>query len=176
MFLRKKDETVGILITFSKAIQLKVNYKIVSIRSDHGIEFENSQIESFCAENRINHNCSAPRTPQQNGVVERKNKTLIDITRTVLIDSGLAMNFWAETVNTSCYVNNRCLIRSMIKKTPYELLNNRKPSIAHLKPFGCKCFVLNNGKNNLGKFDVMSDEGVFVGYSSTSKDYRVFNK
>jgi len=93
-----------------------------------------------------------------------------------LIDLGLSMNFCAEAVNTTFYVTNRCLIRAVIKKTPYELMNDRKPSIAHLKPFGCKCFVLNNGKDDLGKFDARSDEGVFVGYSSTSKAYRVFNK
>lgn len=176
MFLRKKNETAGVLITFAKAIQLKVNCKIASIRSDHETMFDNSQIKGFCAKNGINHNFSAPRTPQKNWVVERKNKTFIDIARTMLIDSGLAMNFWEEAVNTTCYVTNRSLIRSMIKKTPYELLNDRKPSIAHLKPFGCKCYVLNNGKDDLGKFDARSDEGVFIGYSSTSKAYRVFNK
>ncbi|XP_015158487.1 uncharacterized protein [Solanum tuberosum] len=128
-------------------------------RSDHGTKFENSQIEGFCAENGINHNFSAPRTPQQNGVVERKNRTLVDNARTMLIDSGLAMNFSAEAVNTTCYVTNRCLIRYVIKKTPYELLNDRNPSIAHLKPFGCKCFVLNNENDDLGKFDARSDEG-----------------
>ena len=92
-FLRKKDETAGTLITFAKAIQLKINCKIISIRSDHGTEFENSIFEGFCAENGISHNFSAPRTPQQNGVVERKNRTLVDIARTMLIDSELAMNF-----------------------------------------------------------------------------------
>ncbi|KAH0719582.1 hypothetical protein KY285_015613 [Solanum tuberosum] len=167
-FKADEDETAGLLITFAKAIQLKVNCKIASIKSDHGTEFENSQIEGFCSENGINHNFSAPRTPQQNGVVERKNITLVDIARTMQIDSGVAMNFWAEA--------NMCLIRFVIKKTPYELLNDRKPSTAHIKPFGCKGFVLNNGKDDLGKFDARSDEGVFVGYSSTSKSYRVFNK
>jgi len=74
------------------------------------------------------------------------------------------------------YVTNRCLIGSVIKKTPYELLNDRKPSIAYLKPFGCKYFMLNNGNDDLGKFDVRSAKGVFVGYSSTSKAYIIFNK
>ncbi|XP_049364162.1 uncharacterized protein LOC125828888 [Solanum verrucosum] len=80
-------------ITFAKAIQLKVNCKIGSIRSDHGTEFENTQSEGFCAENGIHHNFSAPRTPQQNRVVERKNRTLVYITRTMMVDSGLAMTF-----------------------------------------------------------------------------------
>ncbi|KAH0694816.1 hypothetical protein KY285_021913 [Solanum tuberosum] len=94
----------------------------------------------------------------------------------MLIDSELAMNFRADVVNIACYVTNRCLVRLGLKKTPYELLNGRKSSLSHLKTLGCKCFVLNNGKDDLGKFDARSDEGVFVGYSSTSKAYRVYNK
>ncbi|XP_049410536.1 uncharacterized protein LOC125873707 [Solanum stenotomum] len=89
------------------------------IRSHHGTEFENAQIEGFCAENGIQHNFSTPRTPQQNGVVDRKNSTLMDIARTMLIDSGLAMNFWAEAVNTACYVTNICLIMSVSIKGNY---------------------------------------------------------
>ena len=109
-------------------------------------------------------------------MVERKNRTLVEIARTMLIDSDLPKNFWAEAVSTACYVTNRCLIRSILNKTPYELLNNRKPKLSYLRAFGCKCFILNNGKDDLGKFDPKSDEGVFVGYSLTSKAYRVFNK
>ena len=68
------------------------------------------------------------------------------------------------------------LIRPILKKTPYELYNGRKPNISHLHVFGCKCFVLNNGKDNLGKFDAKSDEGIFLGYSLQSKTYRIYNK
>ena len=68
---------------------------------------------------------------------------------------------------------NRALIRAILKKTPYELYKERKPNISHLHVFGCKCFVLNNGKDNLGKFDVNSDEGIFLGYSSNSKAFRI---
>lgn len=132
-------------------------------------------MDTFCAENGIYHNFSAPRTPQQNGVVERKNRTLVNIARTIFIDSKLPKNFWAEAVNTACHVTNRCLIRSILNKNPYELLYNKKPEVQYFKTFGCKCFVLNNEKDDLGKFDAKSDEGIFVGYSSTSKAYRIFN-
>ncbi|XP_021719011.1 uncharacterized protein LOC110686710 [Chenopodium quinoa] len=104
-------------------------------------------------ENGMNHNFSAPRTPQHNGIVERKNRTLEEMARTMLIASGLPRNFWAEAVNTACYILNRVTIRSVINKTPYELFRGRKPNISHLRAFGCKCFVHNNGKKNLGKFD-----------------------
>ncbi|XP_070004927.1 uncharacterized protein [Nicotiana sylvestris] len=82
----------------------------------------------------------------------------------------------AEAVNTACYLVNRCMIRSLPEKNPYELLNGRKPKLTHLRTFGCKCYVLNNGKDQLGKFDAESDEGIFLGYSSQSKAYKIYNK
>ena len=82
----------------------------------------------------------------------------------------------AEAVNTACHVTNRCLITSLWNKTPFELLKNIKPMLSYLRAFGCKYFVMNDGKDDLGKFDPRSDEGVFVGYSSSSKAYRIFNK
>jgi len=125
---------------------------------------------------RILHNFSAPRTPQQNGVVERKNRSLEELARTMLSESTLPKYFWADAVSTSCYVMNRVLIRPILKKTPYELFNGRNPNINHLRVFGCSCFVLNNGKENLGKFDEKEDLGIFIGYSLTSHAYRVYNK
>jgi len=119
------------------------------------------------------HNFSAPRTPQQNGVVERKNRSLVELARTMLSESSLPKYFWVDAVSTSCYVMNIMLIRPILKKTPYELFNGRKPNISHLKVFGCRCFILNNGKENLGKFDEKADNGIFISYSSTSHAYRV---
>src|SRR3954467_7432602 len=125
----------------------------VSIRSDHGGEFENHLFEEFCGNHGINHNFSAPRTPQQNGVVERKNRVLEELGRTMINEHGLPKYFWADAINTACYVLNRILIRPILNKTPYELLKGRKLNISHLRVFGCKCFILNNGKENLGKFE-----------------------
>ena len=121
-------------------------------------------------------NFSAARTPQQNGAVERKNRTLEDMSRTMVLEKKLPNLFWAEAVNTANYFLNRCLIRPILKKTSYELFKGRKPNISFFKPFGCTCFVHNNGKDNLKKFDARSDEGIFLGYSLVSKAYRVFNK
>ena len=108
--------------------------------------------------------------------MERKNRTLEDISRTMLLENGLPKSYWAEAVNTANFVLNRCLIRPILKKTPYELFKGRNPNISFFKPFGCTCFVHNNGKDNLGKFDARSDEGIFLGYSLNSRAYRVFNK
>ena len=132
--------------------------------------------EKFCEENGIMHNFSAPRTPQQNGVVERKNRSLEELARTMLNEYEVPKYFWVDVVSTTSYVLNRMLIRPILKITPYELLKGKKPNVAHLKIFGCKCLVLNNGKENLGKFDSKPGEAIFVGYSLTSKAYRVFNR
>jgi len=119
---------------------------------------------------------TAPRTPQQNGVVERKNRSLEELARTLLNATDLSKYLWVDAVSTTCYVLNRVLIRPILKKTPYELFKGRKPNISHLKVFGCKCFILNNGKNNLGKFDPKADEGIILGYSLYSHAYRVYNR
>lgn len=105
--MKSKDEIFEVLVIFAKQIQVKLNNKIAGIRFDHWTKFKNARVEEFCAENRINHNFLAPRTPQQNGVVERKNKKLIDIPRIMLIDGDLPKNFWVEVVNIVCYVTNR---------------------------------------------------------------------
>ncbi|KAJ9561923.1 hypothetical protein OSB04_007083 [Centaurea solstitialis] len=120
-------------------------------------------------------NFSSVRTPQQNGVAERRNRTLIEVARSMLSEANLANQFWAEAVNTACYTQNRSLIVKRFRKTAYELFRNRKPSIEYFHIFGCVCYILNN-KDYLGKFDSKSDDGIFLGYSSISKTYRVFNK
>ncbi|XP_075091631.1 uncharacterized protein LOC142171825 [Nicotiana tabacum] len=138
LFLKRKDETFEVIVSFVKKIQVKMESKVACIRSDHGTEFDNAKFDEFCSENDITHNFSALRTPQQNGVVGRKNRTLEDMARTMLIDSGIAKNFWAEAINTACYLVNRYMIRFFLNKTPYELLNGRKPKLTHLRTFGCK--------------------------------------
>ena len=176
LFLTHKSDVFHAFKKLAKLIQNKKNLNIVSIRSDHGGKFENKDFELFFDENGIEHNFSAPRIPLQNGVVESKNRSLEEMARTLLNDTNLPKYFWAEVVNTACYIMNRALIIPIINKTSYELYKVRKPNISHLHVFGCKCFVLNNGKDNLGKFDAKSDEGIFLGYSSNSKDFRIYNK
>jgi len=176
MMLHSKDETFEEWVALVKQMENQLLHKLVSVRSDHGTEFENANFLDYCREHGVNHNFSAPRTPQQNGVVERKNRTLEEMARTMLIESGLPKSFWSEAVDTASYILNRGLIRPKINKTPYELLKGRKPNISYFRIFGCKCFIHNNGKDQLDKFDPRSDEGIFLGYSSHSKAYRVFNK
>ncbi|GJV64904.1 ribonuclease H-like domain-containing protein [Tanacetum coccineum] len=123
----------------------------------------------------IKREFSIARTPQQNGVAKRKNRTLIEAARTMLVDSKLPTTFWAEPVNTACYVLNRVLVIKSHNKTPYELIRGRNPLIDFMKPFRCPVTILNT-RDHLGKFDGKADEGFFVGYSMISKAIRVFNK
>nr|GFA20255.1 hypothetical protein [Tanacetum cinerariifolium] len=114
------------------------------------------------------------KDPSENGIAERKNRTLIEAARTLLADSLLPIPFWAEAVNTACYVQNRVLVTKPHNKTPYDLLHGRLPSIGFIRPFGCTVTILNT-LDPLGKFQGKVDEGFLIGYFVCSKEFRVFN-
>ncbi|GJZ40724.1 retrovirus-related pol polyprotein from transposon TNT 1-94 [Tanacetum coccineum] len=175
-FLANKTEAFEEFEIFSKMIQNKLGCSIVSIRTDHGREFDNEvQFGKYCDLNGISHNFSAPRTPQSNGVVERKNRTLQEMSRTMLNEQSIPQKFWCNAVDTSTYIINRVSIRRILGKTPYELLRGRKPNLNYFRVFGSKCFILNT-RDYLTKFDPKSYEGVFLGYSQNSKAYIILNK
>nr|GEX47321.1 hypothetical protein [Tanacetum cinerariifolium] len=151
-FLANKDETTPILKTFITGLENQLILKVKGIKREFSI----------------------PRTPQQNGIADRKNRTLIEAARTMLADSLLPIPFWAEAVNTACYVQNRVLVTKPHNKTPYELLHGRTPSIGFMRPFGSLVTILNT-LDHLGKFQRKVDEGFLVGYSVCSKAFNVFN-
>ncbi|GJT09263.1 putative ribonuclease H-like domain-containing protein [Tanacetum coccineum] len=173
-FLRTKDETSAILKDFIRQIENQLNQKVKTIRCDNGTEFKNKDVIEFCGSKGIKREYSNARTPQQNGVAERKNRTLIEAARTMLADSFLPNTFWAEAVSTACYVLNRVLVTKPHNKTPYELLTGKIPIISYIRPFGCHVTILNT-IDHLGKFAGKSDEGFLVGYSLQSKAFRVYN-
>ncbi|GJU34996.1 retrovirus-related pol polyprotein from transposon TNT 1-94 [Tanacetum coccineum] len=157
-FLRTKNEAFEQFEIFSKKIHNQLGCSVVSIRTDHGREFDNEvQFGEFRNANGITHNLSAPRTPQSNGMVERKNRTLQEMSRTMLNEQSLLQNFWCNAVDTSTYILNQILIRAILGKTPYELLRGRKPTLDYFKVFGSMCFILNT-KDYLTKFDPKSYE------------------
>ncbi|GKB17523.1 putative ribonuclease H-like domain-containing protein [Tanacetum coccineum] len=173
-FLRTKDETSRILKDFIRQIKNQLNQKVKTIRCDNGTEFKNRDIIEFCGSKRIKREYSNARTPQQNGVAERKNMTLVKAARTMLADSFLPNTFWSEAVSTACYVLNRVLVTKPQNKTPYELITGKIPIISYIRPFGCHVTILNT-IDHLGKFEEKSDEGFLVGYSLNSKAFRVYN-
>ncbi|KAK0594074.1 hypothetical protein LWI29_008023 [Acer saccharum] len=139
-----------------------------------GREFENASFESYCDSLGISHEFSAPRTPQQNGVVERKNRVLQEMARVMLLSNNVPRNLWAEAINTACYIGNRVFLRPGTRNTSYELWKGKRPNVSYFHTFGSKCYILND-RDQLGKFDAKSDEGIFIGYALNSRAYRVFN-
>ncbi|GKC17507.1 retrovirus-related pol polyprotein from transposon TNT 1-94 [Tanacetum coccineum] len=138
-----KDETSGILKNIITKIENTVDKKVKIIRCDNRTEFKNRVINEFCEKKDIKREFSVARTPQQNGVAERRNRTLIEAARTMLADFKLPTTFWAEAVNTACYVHNRVIIVKPYNKTPYELFRGRTPSLSFMRPFG-KAFRVYN--------------------------------
>ncbi|KAK1429792.1 hypothetical protein QVD17_12023 [Tagetes erecta] len=173
-FLHVKSETAELLKEFIIKVENQLDCKVKILRSDNGTEFKNSNVDLFCAEKGIARQFSAPRTPQQNGVAERKNRTPIEAARSMLADAKIPITFWDEAIATACFVQNRTLLVQDKHKTSYELLFGRKLNISYLKAFGCPVSILNLS-DHLGKFVSKSDDGFFLGYSSVSKAYRVFN-
>nr|GEV82467.1 putative ribonuclease H-like domain-containing protein [Tanacetum cinerariifolium] len=161
-FLGTKDETFYILKDFIALIENQLNKKVKAIRCDNETEFQNAKLIA-------KRDCSNARTPQQNEVAERKNRTLIEAARSMLADSKLPTMFWTEAVSTACYVLNRVSITSPHNKTPYELLSGKIPNIRHLKPFGCQATILNTS-DHLGKFEWKDNDGFLVGYAAHSTD------
>ncbi|GJX55966.1 retrovirus-related pol polyprotein from transposon TNT 1-94 [Tanacetum coccineum] len=173
-FLRSKDEVLDV-IKFLKMIQVRLNATVRNIRTDNGTEFVNQTLRDYYEEVRISHQTSVARTPQQNGVVERQNRTLVEAARTMLIFSKALLFLWAEAVATACYTQNRSLIRKHHNKTPYELLHDQKPDLSYLHVFGALCYPTNDGED-LGKLKPKADIGIFVGYAPAKKAFRIYNK
>jgi hypothetical protein len=149
--------------------------KIKRVRSDNGTEFKNTNIEEYLDEEGIGLELSVPYTPQQNGIVERKNRTLIEAVRTMLDEYKTSDSFWAEAINTVCHAINRLYLHKLRHKTAYEFLIGKKPNVSYSRVFGCKCFILNK-KPQSSKFASKVNEDIFLGYASNAHDYRVLNK
>ncbi|GKA48611.1 retrovirus-related pol polyprotein from transposon TNT 1-94 [Tanacetum coccineum] len=170
-----RDETPEVLKDFLTMIQRNLQAQVISVRTDRGTEFLNKTLHAYFKEEGIEHQTSTPRTSDQNGVVERRNRTLVEAARTVLLAFKLPLSFWAEAVATACYTQNRSIIISTHGKTEYHIINDRRSSIKHLYIFGCICYITRDGEN-LDKMKEKGDPCIMVGYSTQSKGYRVYNK
>jgi transposase InsO family protein len=167
-FLQDKSETQGTLKHFLRRAQNEFELKVKKIRSDNGSEFKNLQVEEYLEEEGIKHEFSAPYTPQHNGVVERKNRTLIDMARTMLGEYKTPERFWSEAMNTACHAINRLYLHRLLRKTSYELLTGNKPNVSYFRVFGSKCYILVK-KGRHSKFAPKAVEGFLLGYDSKYK-------
>ncbi|GJX84293.1 retrovirus-related pol polyprotein from transposon TNT 1-94 [Tanacetum coccineum] len=156
-------------------IQCILQAQVITVRTDRGTKFLNKTLHAYFKEKGIEHQTFTPRTPEQNGIVERRNRTLVKAAQLLLLASKLPLFFWAEAIATTCYTQNRSLIIPKHKKTPYMIINGRKPSLKHLHIFGCTCYITQDGEN-LNKMKEKWDSCILVGYSTQSKGYKVYNK
>nr|GEV20294.1 retrovirus-related Pol polyprotein from transposon TNT 1-94 [Tanacetum cinerariifolium] len=167
--LATKNETTCILKKFITEIENLVDKKVKIIRCNNRTEFKNSVMNDFCAMKGIRREISVARTPQQNSIAKRRNMTLIKAARTMLVDSKLPTTFWAEAINTVCYVHNKVLVVKPRNKTLYELFRGRTPALSFMRPFGCHVTILNT-LDHLGKLNGKSNNGFFVGYDAGKKN------
>nr|GEZ08784.1 retrovirus-related Pol polyprotein from transposon TNT 1-94 [Tanacetum cinerariifolium] len=147
---------------------------VIIIRTDNDTEFKNKVLKEYFDTVGISYQMSSVRTPQQNGVVERQNRTLVEAARTMLIFSRAPLFLWAEAIATARFTQNHSIIHRRFNKTPYELINGKKPDISFLHVFGALCYPKND-REDIGKLGAKGDIGFFIGYSTDSCAYRVFN-
>ena len=170
--LKSKDQTLDTFKRFVTMIEKLTGYEIQFFHSDRGGEFMSNEFTKFLEEKGITRETSAPRTPQQNGVAERMNQTLIGGARALIHHSGMSKGFWSEAMNVAVHVINRAPRKSLGWRTPYELLFGRTPEVSYLRVFGCRAWVFNDtGK----KWDPKSNPMIFVGYEAGAKAYRLWN-
>nr|GEZ96158.1 retrovirus-related Pol polyprotein from transposon TNT 1-94 [Tanacetum cinerariifolium]GFA00687.1 retrovirus-related Pol polyprotein from transposon TNT 1-94 [Tanacetum cinerariifolium] len=174
-FLRSKDETPEVLINFLRPVQRGLQAQVRIVRTDKGTEFLNQTLHVYFATEGILHQTSVAQTPEQNGVVDRRNRTLVEAARTMLSAAKVPLFFWAEAIATACFTQNRSLVIPRREKTPYHIINDRKSSVKFFYIFGSLCYIVRDGEN-LDKMKEKGDECIFVGYSTQSRAYKVFNK
>nr|GFD36811.1 retrovirus-related Pol polyprotein from transposon TNT 1-94 [Tanacetum cinerariifolium] len=161
-------ETPKVLIDFLRLVQRGLQAQVRVVRTDKGIEFLNQTLHAYIAAEGIQHQTSVARTPEQNGVVERQNRTLVEAARTMISAAKVPLFFWAEAIATACFTQNRSLVIPRHEKTPYHIINERKPSVKFFHIFGSICYIVSDGEN-LDKMKEKGDECIFVGYSTQSR-------
>ncbi|KAK2980575.1 hypothetical protein RJ640_017437 [Escallonia rubra] len=173
-FLKQKSEVFSTFKRFKALVEKQSGYQIKAMRSDRGGEFISKEFKAFCEENGIRRPLTIPYSPQQNGVVERKNRSIVNMTKSMLKSKNLPKEFWAKAVDCAVYLSNRSLTRSVWNQTPQEAWSGYKPSVSHLKVFGSIAYV-HVPDQQRKKLDDKSEKFIFIGYSQESKGYKLYN-
>ena len=174
MLLKEKSEAFGKFKSFKRLAEQETRATVKTFRSDRGGEFMSHEFDTYSKANGINRHMTAPYSPQQNGVVERRNRTLFEMTRSLLKHMSVPNMLWGEAVRHATYLLNRVATRSLLGKTPYEALRHKKPNIAHLKVFGCVCYARTETAGRK-KLDDRSRILVHLGTEPGSKAYKLFD-
>lgn len=172
--LTKKSEVFEKFKEFKALVENKLGFNIKTLRTDNGNEYLSNDFQHFLKRSGISHQTSAPYTPQQNGLAERMNRTLLERARCMLLNAKLQKQYWAEAVTTAAYITNRCPTRVLDYLTPEEKWSGKRPDISHLKVFGCEAMV-HIPKEKAKKWDPKAIKMIFVGYSNETKGYRFFD-
>ena len=172
--LKTKAETAPTLRNWVLLVEGETGLTVRSLRSDNGGEYLAADLQAFLATKGIRHQLTTPDSPQQNGVAERLNRTLVESARCLLLHAKRSSNLWGEAIHTANYLKNRKISAATEGGTPYELLYGYPPSLHHLRVWGCDCYVI-PPNTRLAKFEPRSALHVFVGYSDHSKAYRVYD-
>jgi hypothetical protein len=172
-FLKSKDEVFGKFKEFKALIENLSKRKIKILRSENGGEYTSKEFVSFCKDVRIKRELTTSYNPPQNGVAERKNRTIMEAEKTMIHDQDLPMHLWAEAARIVVYVKNRLSHSALEFKNPEEMFSKKKPEVSHLKIFGCPVFV-HIPKERRTKFDPSRKKGIFVGYFEVSKAFRIY--
>nr|GEX27862.1 hypothetical protein [Tanacetum cinerariifolium] len=168
-FLRSKDETPKVLIDFLRLVQRGLQAQVRIVRTDKGTEILNQTLHAYFAAEGILHQTSVARTPEQNGVVKIRNRTLVEAARTMLSAAKVPLFFWAKAITTSCFTQNHSLVIPRHEKTPYHIINDRKPSVKFFHIFGSLCYIVRDGEN-LDKMKEKGDECSFMASDHISSE------
>ena len=170
--MRTKDQAFEYFVEWKALAEKSSGKRLKTIRSDNGGEYTSKKFEAYLKSEGIRHEYTIPKTPEQNGVAERLNRTLVESSRSMLLDANLPQRFWAEAVSTATYLRNRCPTRAVEGKTPYEAWHGTKPRVDHLRVFGCTAYA-HIPKSERGKFDSKARKCILLGYGSNTKGYRL---
>ncbi|MCO5572500.1 hypothetical protein L7F22_026255 [Adiantum nelumboides] len=172
--LKAKSDVFAIFQHYVSMVENEIGRKVQTLRTDRGGEYMSGAFKDFLGNKGIKHQCTMPYTPQLNGVAERKNKSLMEMARCMLKAKSLPHKLWMEAVACAAHVLNRCPTRALKNITPYESWYDRKPSVSYLRVFGCLAYA-HIPQQLRGKLDDKAVKCIFVGYSSGSKGYRLYN-
>lgn len=173
-FMKKKSEVPEKFKEYKAMVERNTGKKIKIVRSDNGLEYVSHYLNDFLKQEGIKHELTVEYTPQQNGVAERKNRTLVEMARCMMLQSGISGGFWAEAILTANHIRNRCPSRSLNGEIPYTIWTKRTPVVSYFQTFGTIAFALDK-KIGKGKFDPRSKKCIFIGYSTESKAYRLWD-
>ena len=173
-FLRTKGEVYEKFLEWKAMVELATEKRLKAIRTDNGGEYTSRKFQEYLKTEGVYHELTVPKNPEQNGVAERINRTLIETARSMLIDSHLPHSFWAEAISTAAYLCNRSPTKAVAEMTPYEAWTGKRPQVDGLRVFGYQAFV-HIPKDERKKLDSKSRRCIFGGYGVTTKGYRLYN-